>query len=59
MLTVDGEQLNDSSFIIKALSAKLGKAKALSAEEEQWFRRGRTLSAHARCALRCAAPGAR
>jgi hypothetical protein len=45
VLTVDGEQLNDSSFIIKALSAKLeqtrnkvklsGKA---AAEEEEWFR---------------------
>ena len=48
VLVVDGEQLNDSSFIIKALSAKLdpgrGKGKAgkltgqAAAEEEEWFR---------------------
>ena len=51
MLTVDGEQLNDSSFIIKALSAKLDgrhKAKKLSAqaaaEEAEWFRRARALT---------------
>ena len=48
MLVVDGEQLNDSSFIIRALSAKMepgrGKGKATkltgqaAAEEEEWFR---------------------
>jgi hypothetical protein len=48
VLVVDGEQLNDSSFIIKALSAKLepgrGKGKAgkltgqAAAEEDEWFR---------------------
>ena len=47
MLTVDGEQLNDSSFIIKALNAKLQQAKGRYArspsataaeEEERWFR---------------------
>ena len=48
VLVVDGEQLNDSSFIIKALSAKMeagrGKGKATkltgqaAAEEEEWFR---------------------
>ena len=48
VLVVDGEQLNDSSFIIKALSAKLdpgrGKGKAgkltgqAAADEEEWFR---------------------
>lgn len=54
VLTVDGEQLNDSSFIIKALNAKLQQAKgryarspsaAAAEEEERWFRhapRGRT-----------------
>ena len=46
VLVVDGEQLNDSSFIIKALSAKLEAGRkgrkqspAAAAEEEQWFRR--------------------
>ena len=48
VLVVDGEQLNDSSFIIKALNAKMepgrGKGKATkltgqaAAEEEEWFR---------------------
>jgi hypothetical protein len=53
VLTVDGEQLNDSSFIIKALDAKLratGKKNArlwrpssgeAKAEEEKWFRHAR------------------
>ena len=56
MLVVDGEQLNDSSFIIRALSAKMepgrGKGKSTkltgqaAAEEEEWFR-------HAAPGLRC------
>jgi len=42
VLIVDGEQLNDSSYIIKALSAKLPKNRAkqsaaAAAEEEEWF----------------------
>ena len=45
ILVVDGEQLNDSSFIIKALTAKLeqgrkGKPSSMTAEEAEWFRRG-------------------
>ena len=62
VLVVDGEQLNDSSFIIKALSAKLepgrGKGKAgkltgqAAAEEEEWFRRALRLPAVPACARR-------
>jgi hypothetical protein len=44
VLVVDGVQLNDSSYIIKALSAKLPQSRkrptgAALEEEEKWFRR--------------------
>ena len=45
VLVVDGVQLNDSSYIIKALTAKLPQSRkrptpAALEEEQKWFRRG-------------------